>query len=113
MPLFYLGQKKEVGEMEEKEVDLRDYVRMVKKRWKIILIVPLVACVTSALVSFRLPKKYVASSLLGILETVATDEQGRIQRFGLKADFYETVAKNEQIVQEIIEELRLKQPPDN
>lgn len=105
--------KRRDWEMEEKEIDLRDYIRMVKKRWKIILIVPLVACIISALVSFRLPKKYVASSLLGILETVATDEQGRIQRFGLKADFYETVVKNEQIVQEIIEELRLKQPPDN
>lgn len=99
--------------MEEKEVDLRDYIRMVRKRWKIILGVPLMACVVSALVSFQLPKKYSASSLLGILETVATDEQGRVQRFGLKADFYETLAKNEQIAQEIIKELRLDQSLDN
>lgn len=99
--------------MEEKEIDLRDYIRMVKRRWKIILIVPIVACIVGIVVSFRLPKKYVASSLLGILETMTTDEQGRVQRFGLKADFYKALVKNEKVAEEVMEELGLDQSSDN
>jgi len=52
--------------MEEKEVDLRDYINMVKKRWKIILIIFLVSTITSGVVSFLLPKTYQASSLIRI-----------------------------------------------
>jgi len=52
--------------MEEKEVDLRDYIRMVKKRWKIILIIFLAATITSGVVSFLLPKTYEASALIRI-----------------------------------------------
>ena len=99
--------------MEEEEIDLRDYIRMVRREWKIILAVPLVACIVSAVISFRLPKIYSASSLLGILETVVTVEGGGIQRFGLKADFYKTLATDGRVAQEIIEKLRLNQPPDD
>ncbi|MBA7504677.1 hypothetical protein ES706_03324 [subsurface metagenome] len=52
--------------MEEKEVDLRDYINMVKKRWKIILIIFLVSTITSGVVSFLLPKTYEASALIRI-----------------------------------------------
>jgi uncharacterized protein involved in exopolysaccharide biosynthesis len=52
--------------MEEKEVDLRDYINMVKKRWKIILIIFLVSTITSAVVSFFLPRTYEASAMLRI-----------------------------------------------
>lgn len=52
--------------MEEKEVDLKDYIRMIKKRWKIILIIFLVSTITSGVVSFLLPKTYQASSLIRI-----------------------------------------------
>jgi len=52
--------------MEEKEVDLRDYINMVRKRWKIILIIFLVFTITSGVVSFLLPKTYQASSLIRI-----------------------------------------------
>jgi len=52
--------------MEEKEVDLRDYINMVKKRWKIILIIFLVFTTTSGVVSFLLPKTYEASAMVGI-----------------------------------------------
>jgi len=52
--------------MEEKEVDLRDYINMLKKRWKIILIIFLVSTITSGVVSFLLPKTYEASALIRI-----------------------------------------------
>jgi len=52
--------------MEEKEVDLRDYINMLKKRWKIILIIFLVATITSGVVSLLLPKTYEASAMVRI-----------------------------------------------
>ena len=52
--------------MEEKEVDLRDYLNMVKKRWKIILIIFLVSTITGGVVSFLLPKTYEASAMVKI-----------------------------------------------
>jgi len=55
--------------MEEKEVDLRDYINMVKKRWKIILIIFLVSTITSGVVSFLLPKTYEASAMVKIGRT--------------------------------------------
>jgi len=50
--------------MEEKEVDLRDYLNMVKRRWKIILIIFLGATITSGVVSFLLPRTYEASAMV-------------------------------------------------
>jgi uncharacterized protein involved in exopolysaccharide biosynthesis len=55
--------------MEEKEVDLRDYLNMVKRRWKIILGIFLVATITSGVVSLLLPKTYEASAMLRIGRT--------------------------------------------
>jgi len=52
--------------MEEKEVDLRDYIYMVKKRWKIILVIFLVSTITSGVVSFLLPKTYEALAMVKI-----------------------------------------------
>ncbi|MBA7465425.1 hypothetical protein ES707_00587 [subsurface metagenome] len=52
--------------MEEKEVDLRDYLRMIKKRWKIILIIFLVFTITSGVVSFLLPKTYESIAMVRI-----------------------------------------------
>jgi len=52
--------------MEEKEVDLRDYLRMIKKRWKIILIIFLVSTITSRVVSFLLPRTYESTAMVRI-----------------------------------------------
>jgi len=52
--------------MEEKEVDLRDYLRMIKKRWKIILIIFLVFTITSGVVSFILPRTYESIAMVRI-----------------------------------------------
>ena len=52
--------------MEEKEVDLRDYLNMVKKRWKIIVGIFLAATVTSGVVSFLLPRTYESTAMVRI-----------------------------------------------
>jgi len=52
--------------MEEKEVDLRDYLRMIKKRWKIIVGIFLAATITSGVVSFLLPRTYEVSAMVRI-----------------------------------------------
>ncbi len=52
--------------MEEKEVDLRDYLRMIKKRWKIILIIFLVSTITGGVVSFLLPRTYESTAMVRI-----------------------------------------------
>ena len=52
--------------MEEKEVDLRDYLRMLRKRWKIILIVFLISTATAAIVSLLLPKTYESIGMVRI-----------------------------------------------
>ena len=63
VPYFMTGGKEK---MEEKEVDLRDYINMVKRRWKIILGIFLVSTITSGVVSLLLPKTYEASAMLRI-----------------------------------------------
>jgi len=55
--------------MEEKEVDLMDYIEMVKKRWKIILIIFLVFAITSGVVSFLLSKTYESIAMVQIGRT--------------------------------------------
>lgn len=52
--------------MKEKEVDLRDYINMVRKRWKIILIIFLVFIITSGAVSFILPRTYESIAMVRI-----------------------------------------------
>ncbi len=52
--------------MEEKEIDLRDYVKVIWKRKKIILGVFFIAVIISAVVSLLLPKVYEASVTLMI-----------------------------------------------
>jgi len=52
--------------MEEREIDLRDYINMVRKRWKIILIIFLAPTVTAGVLSFLSPKTYESSAIVSI-----------------------------------------------
>ena len=70
--------------MEEQEVDLRDYIKVIIKRKRLILTVFFVAVITTAIVSFIMPKTY---------ETTVTIENGYIGE--------ETIIKKED-VREII-----------
>ena len=83
--------------MEEKEVDLRDYFNMVKKRWKIILIIFLVSTITSGVVSFLLPKTY---------ESIAMVKIGRMRNNLLEEpstviEIFKTKATLEKVAEEL------------
>ena len=71
----------------EDEINLRDYINTILKRKKLILSVFFVAVVTTAVVSFLMPKVYEVSMLIepGNLETTEKGEKlyldtGIIQR---------------------------------
>ncbi len=50
----------------EEEIDLRDYLNMIKRRWKIILGVFLSSIIISVIISFSLPKVYEVRLMLRI-----------------------------------------------
>ena len=83
--------------MEEKEVDLRDYVNMIKKRWKIILIIFLVFTITSGVVSFILPRTYesIAMFRIGRLRDNLLEEPATI------IEIFKTKAMLEKVTEEI------------
>jgi len=98
--------------MEEKEVDLRDYLRMTKKRWKIIVGIFLAATITSGVVSFLLPKTYEVSALVRIgrmRDTVLEEPSTVIEIFKTKP-MLEKVAEELNIppIQEKLQELASK-----
>jgi len=85
--------------MEEKEVDLRDYLRMIKKRWKIILIIFLVSTITSGVVSFLLPKTY---------ESIAMVKIGRMRNNLLEEpSTVMEIFKTKPILEKVAEELNV------
>jgi len=59
--------------LEEKEVDLRDYIRVIKKRKKVILLIFFIAIIVSAVVSFVLPPVYEVTSTIKIGKIVDVD----------------------------------------
>lgn len=83
--------------MEEKEVDLRDYLNMVKKRWKIILIIFLVSTVTSGVVSFLLPRTYESTAMvrIGRMRDSLLEEPSTI------IEIFKTKTMLEKVVEEI------------
>ncbi len=52
--------------MEEKEVDLRDYIKVILKRKRIIFIIFFVAVITAAMVSFIMPRVYQSTASIMI-----------------------------------------------
>ena len=59
--------------MEEKEVDLRDYIRVIKKRKKTILLLFLIAVIASAVISFLLPPVYEVTLAMKIGDIIDVD----------------------------------------
>ena len=91
--------------MEEKEVTLRDYIKLVKKRKKIILLVFLVGVAATAVISFILPPVY---------RVTATIKIGKIVDLSAfeKEPIESAVAASErlggsQILSDIIDDLKL------
>jgi len=83
--------------MEEKEVDLRDYISMVKKRWKIILIIFLVSTITSGVVSFLLPRTYESSVMVRIGRT----RNRLLEEPSTVIEIFKTKAMLEKVAEEI------------
>ncbi len=59
--------------MEEKEIDLRDYIRVIKKRRKTILLLFFIAVIASAVTSFVLPPVYEATLGIKIGDIIDVD----------------------------------------
>ncbi|MBA7705430.1 hypothetical protein ES703_114260 [subsurface metagenome] len=94
--------------MEEKEVDLRDYIRVIKKRKKTILLLFFISVVASAVVSFLLPPVYEARLALKIGNIIDIDtlEKELIESPIAASQFL----KGPQILIEAIKELKLPYP---
>ncbi len=91
--------------MEEKEVDLRDYIRVIKKRKKTILLLFLIAVIASAVVSFLLPPVYEVRLAIKIGDIIDVDtlEKELIESPIAASQFLE----GPQILIEAVKELKL------
>jgi uncharacterized protein involved in exopolysaccharide biosynthesis len=103
-------------EMEEEEIDLREYINVLLKRKSIIILISLIAVITAALVSyFYLKPVYEASTILMISKPKYQVElEPKIQtQFTPEISLatYETLIKDREIEEEVIKKLNLGQPP--
>lgn len=91
--------------MQEKEVDLRDYIRVIKKRKKTILLLFFIAVIASAVVSFLLPPVYEVRLAMKIGDIIDVDtlEKELIESPIAVSQFLE----GPQILIEAIKELKL------
>ena len=53
----------------EEEINLLDYIKVLKKRWKIIFLIFFFACLSAVIVSLRMPKIYQASTSVFVIES--------------------------------------------
>ena len=63
--------------MEEQEIDLMDYLRVLKKKWKLIVQITVVGAVISAVISLLLPAVY---------QTTALIEPAKVQKVSIEND---------------------------
>lgn len=103
------------GEMEE-EIDLRECLKIIDKRWKLIIILPLIAAITSGLVSFYCIRPVFQTSTTMIIGK-KTPDQGQTIGQIISLDVllanqqlnktYETIAKSQTVEQNVINDLHL------
>jgi uncharacterized protein involved in exopolysaccharide biosynthesis len=103
-------------EIQEEEIDLREYINVLLKRKGIIILIFLIAVITAALVSyFYLKPVYQASTILMISKPKYQVElEPKIQtQFTPEVSFatYESLIKDREIEEEVIKKLNLDQPP--
>jgi len=103
-------------EIQEEEIDLREYINVLLKRKGVIILIFLIAVITAALVSyFYLKPVYQASTILMISKPKYQVElEPKIQtqftpEFSLAT--YESLIKDREIEKEVIKKLNLDQPP--
>lgn len=103
-------------EIQEEEIDLREYINVLLKRKSIIILIFLIAVITAALVSyFYLKPVYEASTILMISKPKYQVElEPKIQtQFTPEVSLatYESLIKDREIEKEVIKKLNLDQPP--
>ena len=103
-------------EIQEEEIDLREYINVLLKRKGTIILIFLIAVITAALVSyFYLKPVYQASTILMISKPKYQVElEPKIQtQFTpeVSLETYESLIKNREIEEEVIKKLNLDQPP--
>lgn len=103
-------------EIQEEEIDLREYINVLLKRKGVIILIFLIAVITAALVSFFILKPvYEASTILMISKPKYQVElEPKIQtQFTPEVSLatYENLIKDREIEKEVIKKLNLDQPP--
>ena len=103
-------------EIQEEEIDLREYINVLLKRKGIIILIFLIAVITASLVSFfYLKPVYEASAILMISKPKYQVElEPKIQtQFTSEVSLatYESLIKDREIEKEVIKKLNLDQPP--
>ena len=103
-------------EIQEEEIDLREYINVLLKRKGIIILIFLIAVITAALVSyFVLKPVYEASTILMISKPKYQVElEPKIQtQFTPEVSLatYESLIKDREIEKEVLKRLNLDQPP--
>jgi len=105
-----------MSEIQEEEIDLREYINVLLKRKGIIILIFLIAVITAALVSyFYLKPVYEASTILMISKPKYQVElEPKIQtQFTPEVSLatYESLIKDREVEEEVIKKLNLDQPP--
>lgn len=96
----------------QEEIELREYWNLIRKRWKMVIAIPLIAVVASALVSlFVLHKKYEESTTLLVSNTQSSQGQS-VQYQDILANqalvhTYSDIVKSQTVESQVIVDLHL------
>ena len=91
--------------MDEYEVDLRDYLRVLWKGKWIVLITFLVAVGTALALSYSAPKQYRTETSLLILPPLAQEVNGEVGGTVFSPETYKRLALSNDLLQEVIHAL--------
>jgi len=96
-----MKNEKQSQQFDEFEIDLKDYLQVIRKRKNGILIIFLVVVITTAIISFTMPKTYLASAFIKI---------GKIKEQKLETlSDLKTVFEQESVLKELAKKINL--PP--
>ncbi len=85
--------------IQEDEIDIREYINVIIKRKKLILAIFLVSVVTAAIVSLRMPKVY---------EITSTVQLGSVNELLIKNEEAKAIMLNQNLLLSVINDLNLK-----
>lgn len=105
----------------EQELDLIQFFEMIKKRWVIVIAIPLIAALVSGIISFYVLKPVYQASTTLIVGKKASDTgspMGQLLDYNVLlanqqlAKTYGTIAKSRTVEENVIQELKLPLKPD-